>query len=80
MKAFTDGLVSANGSLTTRTGSLQSALKRNDKEQERVNDRATRAEARYLAQYNAMDASVGQLNSLNAFVAQQITLWNKSSG
>jgi len=80
VKAFTDGLVSANGSLTTRTGSLQSALKRNDKEQERVNDRATRAEARYLAQYNAMDASVGQLNSLNAFVAQQITLWNKSSG
>jgi flagellar hook-associated protein 2 len=80
VKAFTDGLISANGSLTTRADSLQSALKRNDKEQERVNDRATRAEARYLAQYNAMDAAVGQLNALNAFVTQQVTLWNKSSG
>ena len=80
VKAFTEGLVSANGSLTTRADSLQSALKRNDQEQERVNDRATRAEARYLAQYNAMDAAVGQLNALNAFVTQQVTLWNKSSG
>lgn len=80
VKAFTDGLVGANGSLTTRTDSLQSALKRNDKEQERVNDRATRAEMRYLAQYNAMDAAVGQLNALNAFVTQQVTLWNRSSG
>lgn len=80
VKAFTDGLVSANGSLSTRSESLQAAIKRNDREQERVNERATRAEARFLAQYNAMDAAVGQLNSLNAFVAQQITLWNKSSG
>lgn len=80
VKAFTDGLAGANGSLTTRSSSLQSAIRRNDKEQERVTDRATRAEARYLAQYNAMDAAVGQLNSLNAFVAQQITLWNKNTG
>lgn len=80
VKTFTDGLAGANGSLTTRASSLQSALRRNDKEQERVNDRATRAETRYLAQYNAMDAAVGQLNSLNAFVAQQITLWNKNTG
>lgn len=80
IKAFTDGLSGANGSLTTRADSLQSAIKRNSKEQERVSERITRTEARYLAQYNAMDTAVGQLNSLNAFVAQQITLWNKNSG
>ncbi len=45
-----------------------------------VVDRASRAEARYLAQYNAMDAAVSRMNSLNAYVAQQVTLWNKSSG
>lgn len=80
VKAFTDGLVSANGSLNTKNKSLQEAIKRNSRDQERVNERAARAETRLLAQYNAMDAAVGQLNSLNAFVAQQITLWNKSGG
>lgn len=80
VKAFTDGLIGSTGSLTTRTESLQTSLRRNDREQERVIDRASRAEARYLAQYNAMDAAVGQLNSLNAFVLQQITLWNKNTG
>ena len=44
-----------------------------------VNDRAARAEVRFLAQYNAMDAMVGQLNSLNSFVTQQIAQWNKAS-
>jgi flagellar hook-associated protein 2 len=41
-----------------------------------VADRAARAETRYLAQYNAMDAAVGQLNGLNAFVTQQVNMWN----
>lgn len=79
IKAFADGLVSATGTLSTKTESLQSAIRRNSTEQEKVNDRASRAEARYLAQYNAMDAAVGQLSGLNAFVTQQITLWNKNT-
>ena len=80
IKAFADGLVSATGTLSTKTESLQSAIKRNTTEQDKVNDRASRAEVRYLAQYNAMDAAVGRLSGLNAFVTQQITLWNKSTG
>ena len=74
--AFADGLLSINGMMTTRSESLSSAIKRNEKEQEKVADRAARAEVRLLAQYNAMDAAVGRLSGLNAFVAQQITLWN----
>lgn len=80
IKAFADGMVSATGSLSTKTESLQSAIRRNSKEQDKVIERAARAETRYLAQYNAMDAAVGRLSGLNAFVAQQITLWNKNSG
>jgi flagellar hook-associated protein 2 len=76
VKAFADGITSTNGLVTTRTESLRSSITRNGKEQDKVNDRATRAEARYLAQYNAMDAAVGQLNGLSNFVNQQITLWN----
>lgn len=80
LDAFADGLVAADGTLSSRTSSLRSAIQRNAKEVDKVNERATRAEARYLAQYNAMDAAVAKMNSLNAYVAQQITLWNKSSG
>jgi flagellar hook-associated protein 2 len=78
--AFADGLLSTGGLVTTRTESLNSAIARNTKEQDKVNDRAARAEVRLLAQYNAMDAAVGQLNGLNAFITQQITLWNKNTG
>lgn len=80
IKAFADGLLSATGSLSTKTESLQGAIKRNTTEQEKVIDRASRAETRYLAQYNAMDAAVGRLSGLNAFVTQQITLWNRNTG
>lgn len=80
VKAFADGLIAADGLMTTKTESIQASIKRNGLDQERVNDRAARAEIRLLAQYNAMDAAVGKLNGLSAFVSQQITLWNKSSG
>lgn len=78
VKAFADGLLQTDGLLSTKTSALQASLKRNDLEQEKVTDRAARAEVRYLAQYNAMDSAVAKLNSLNTFVSQQITLWNKS--
>ncbi|MDP2016435.1 flagellar filament capping protein FliD [Hydrogenophaga sp.] len=80
IKSFADGLLSVDGLVSTRTESLQSAVKRNTKEQDKVIDRAARAEVRLLAQYNAMDAAVGRLNGLSAFVNQQVTLWNKNSG
>lgn len=78
LKTFAEGFSGASGTLTSRTESLREAAKRNTREQDKVNERATRAEARYLKQYNAMDAMVGQLNSLNAFVTQQIAQWNKA--
>lgn len=80
LKTFAEGFAGASGTLTSRSESLREAAKRNTKEQEKVNERAVRAESRYLKQYNAMDAMVGQLNSLNAFVSQQIAQWNKSTG
>ena len=62
VKAFADGITSDNGLVTTRTEVLRTAITRNGKEQDKINERATRAEARFLAQYNAMDAAVGQLS------------------
>lgn len=79
LKTFADGFAGTSGTLTSRTESMRAAVTRNTKEQDRVIARAARAETRYLKQYNAMDAMVGQLNSLNAFVTQQIAQWNKAS-
>jgi flagellar hook-associated protein 2 len=78
-KRFADGLLAVDGLVSNKTAGIQKSIDRNGREQERVNDRAARVEARLLQQYNAMDARVGQLNGLSAFVSQQITLWNKSS-
>jgi len=77
VKRFTDGLNATDGLMGTKTAGLQKSIRRNTDEQDRVNDRAARAEVRLLAQYNAMDANVAKLNSLSTFVSQQITLWNK---
>ena len=76
INAFTDGLLDTDGMLTTRKEGLDRAKQRNSDEQDRVNDRAARAEKRYLAMYNAMDANVAKLNSLNSFITQQIAQWN----
>jgi flagellar hook-associated protein 2 len=78
LKRFADGLLSSEGMVSTKTEGIQRSIDRNGTEQERVNERAARVEVRLLQQYNAMDATVGRLNGLNAFISQQITLWNKS--
>jgi flagellar hook-associated protein 2 len=78
IKTFAQGLIDSDGLVSNKTDAIQSSIKRNSLEQERVNDRAARSEKRLLAQYNAMDAAVGKLNSLSSFVSQQIVMWNKS--
>jgi len=79
VKAFAEGLIDSDGMVSNKTSAIQASIKRNGLEQERVNDRAARSEIRLLAQYNAMDAAVAKFNGLNAFVTQQIALWNKSN-
>lgn len=78
IKTFAEDLIDSTGTVTNKTDAIQASIKRNTLEQERVNDKAARAETRLLAQYNAMDAAVGKLNNLSSFVSQQITMWNKS--
>lgn len=80
IKAFADGLLASEGLMSNKSAALQGAIDRNGKEQERVTERAARAELRLLAQYSAMDTAMSRLNGLSAFVSQQVTLWNKSTG
>jgi flagellar hook-associated protein 2 len=45
-----------------------------------VNERATLVETRLKQRYSVLDAQMGQLTALNAYVTQQVTLWNRSTG
>ena len=80
LKSLADGLTNTDGSLTTRTSQLQSSVRRNSDDQHRVNDRVANVEKRLRAQYGALDKSMSGLTALNAYVSQQVTLWNKNSG
>ena len=76
MRNFTQGMLDSNGTLTTKNQNLKSALDRNTKDQEKLNERVERVEARLLAQYSRLDTNLANLNALSGYVAQQVTAWN----
>ncbi|WP_159917570.1 flagellar filament capping protein FliD [Pantoea sp. 18069] len=78
-KSFTDGLLAYEGTLNTKTDSLESSLKRNGTDQDKVLARASTLESRLLAQYTALDVKMASLNALDTYVTQQIASWNKST-
>ena len=80
MKSLTTSLLSSSGFFTTKTYSLQKALDSNTKEQDRVGARATVLETSLTRRYSALDAQMASLNALNAYISQQVTSWNKSTG
>lgn len=76
--ALSSGVLSSGGSVTNKASALQREIQRNSDAQEKVNERAAVVEARLNKQYSALDARMAQLTALNAFVAQQVTLWNNA--
>lgn len=79
-KVFGQGVLASSGAVASKAKALQSALDVNNREQTKVNDRAALVEARLRKQYTALDGQLGRLNSLSAYVSQQVTLWNRSTG
>ena len=79
LKAFTSGLLSSDGVFATKDESMKTQLKRNTQDQERLTTRVNNYEKRLLAQYTALDVKMASLTSLDNYVAQQITSWNKST-
>ena len=77
VETFIKDALDTDGRVALRSEALQSAIKRNLQDQERVNERADRAQARLFKVYNAMDSKVGSLNALNSYVSQQLAAMNK---
>lgn len=80
IKAVTTSLLSSTGFFQTKESSLKLALSQNAKNQLQFNERVTKFEANLNARYSALDTKMASLNALNAYVSQQVTTWNKSTG
>ena len=66
------------GTLNSKTDSLEDQLKRNASEVEKVETRAETVEARLRKQYSALDVKMASLGSLSSYVEQMVASWNKS--
>jgi flagellar hook-associated protein 2 len=73
-KSYLDGMLDDSGAIETVTDSLQARIKDNLAQQDRLNDRADAYEKRIRAQYQALDAQMGQLQGLSDYVSQQLKL------
>lgn len=79
-KTFADGLLATDGFFSTKDASLKRSLEANSKDQTRLNEKVARVEAALNRRYSALDTQMASLTALNAYVAQQVTLWNKQTG
>jgi len=80
-KAFNttiDGLIGTDGSVKTATEGLNKTVSSMTKQQERIQDRLTSIEARYRAQFSALDTMVSKLNSSAAYLTNYISSLNNS--
>lgn len=78
--AVTTNLLSSTGFFETKDASLKRALSQNAKDQSKFNDHVAKYEANLTARYSALDTKMSSLNAINAYVSQQVTTWNKSTG
>ncbi|RKR68515.1 flagellar hook-associated protein 2 [Acidovorax sp. 94] len=80
IKALATNLLSNDGFFKSKDDSLQLSLKRNSQDQTRVNEKVDAFEKRITRRYNALDTQLSSLNGLNAYISQQVSAWNKSTG
>ncbi|MBH1977511.1 MAG: flagellar filament capping protein FliD [Comamonadaceae bacterium] len=78
-KSFTSQLLALDGLMNNKADALNSAVKRNASDQDKVNDRAALVEKRLRAQYTALDVKMGSLSALNNYISAQVNQWNKGN-
>ena len=77
---MTDELLAYEGTLNNKTDSLEKQLELNKAEVEKVEKRAETVEERLRKQYTALDVKMASLSSLDSYISQMVTSWNKSKG
>ena len=78
-KTLGKGLLATGGTVANKSAALQKNLASNTAAQTSMTDKAALFETRLRARYSALDVQMASLNAINAYVAQQVTSWNKST-
>ena len=71
-------MLGADGALPSRQEGLRKLKTVNSDRQQVLEDRVAATEQRLRRQYQTLDANMARLNSLQNYVGQQITNWNKA--
>lgn len=80
LRKLADTMLSADGTLKTRTEGLQKSIDLNKDRQDQFTERLADIEKRLRSQYTALDAQMGKLNGLSSYWTQQMAQYNKASG
>jgi flagellar hook-associated protein 2 len=74
-----DQAIGVQGSIASRSVGLRERISRNEKRQAELEVRVAMTEARLRKQYTALDAQMGQLQSISSYVAQQMAILNNNT-
>jgi flagellar hook-associated protein 2 len=78
LRTLADQVTGTDGLLSARTTGLNSTLKTNQSQQDKLEDRATLYEKRLRAQYTALDTKMAAISSTSNYVTQMINSLNSS--
>lgn len=78
LRRLSDALINTDGALPARQEGLRKLKAANTDRQDVLEDRVAATEKRLRAQYQTLDANMARLSSLQNYVGQQITNWNKA--
>ncbi|MCA3239634.1 MAG: flagellar filament capping protein FliD [Curvibacter sp.] len=78
-KNLTTRLLASDGFFSSKDSTLKQTLDSNSRDQTQLNEKVSRVEAALNRRYTALDGQLGKLSSLNSYLSQQITQWNKNT-
>lgn len=78
LRKLADALIGAEGAVPSRQEGLRKLKTVNSDRQQALEDRVAATEKRLRAQYQTLDTNMARLTSLQNYVSQQITNWNKA--
>jgi flagellar hook-associated protein 2 len=79
IRSLTTTLLASDGFFSSKDSTLKRVLDNNSRDQTRLNEKVSRVEAALNRRYTALDGQIASLNSLNSYLTQQITQWNKNT-
>ncbi len=71
-------MIATDGTVTRRSEGFRDSIRRNEKEQDRLEDRVAATRDRLLRQYTALDTRISKLNNLSNYITQQMALFTNS--